>query len=79
MDYIINKLQIIILCIMNLLQIRREYIFCPYILVSFPFWSLLFYFTASVPKIKNAFYFGLYCHLTNGNCLRDKWSALLAY
>ena len=79
MDYIINKLQIIILCIMNLLQIRQKYIFRPYILASFPFWSLLFYFTTFSSQNENALYFGLYCHLTNGNCLRDKWSALLAY
>ena len=28
-------------------------------------------------KMKNAFHFGLYRYLLNGNILRDKWSALL--
>ena len=38
----------------------------------FKFWSILFNFLYLVPKIKNVFYFGLYCYLTNENCLRGK-------
>ena len=41
-------------------------------LTIFPFRSLLLTLPHLVPKIKNAFYFGPYYHLTNENCLHGK-------
>ena len=32
-----------------------------------------------VPKMKIVYQFGPYCHLTNGNCLRGKRSALFTH
>ena len=47
----------------------------PTFLVNFYFDLYFFILPFLIPKLKNEFYFGPYCHLTNENCT---WSTPLA-
>ena len=58
---------------------RRNTIFIPTFSPHFHFGPYFFILLLLIPKMENVFYFSPYCHLTNGNYLRGRRSALLAH